>query len=411
MNECSDLSLFYKNIINNRKFSDKLGRYYTPIAIAEVLCKQLGKFENSLIADLGCGSGNLITGSLSVWGNCKYHAYDIDGVAIKKLDELSIDNLKSYQLDLIIEKLPESKYDAAISNPPYINLDKEKIIKYLDKDTFFEKRILDLNNIPAPLIFLSKALKCVKKGGKVGIILPNGILKNKVFSAIRKSVNESYTIKSVITLKPYTFDKTETYASILIIEKSKPQQENQISFYQLDNYKLTKLGEKPIRDNDYIFEWNIENIDPNCIKLNSFIENIFRGKYSSKYIKNNPSLKIFHTTNFEECNSKYVPLDFHVTKGNPKEYAQKGDIVIGRVGRNSFQKIKLVQNNYVQISDCIIVIRPIKKYTKYVYDLLKSDFAQNYLNSKSKGTGAKYITYQHILNMPADSLNGELNGI
>jgi len=63
-------------------------------------------------------------------------------------------------------------------------------------------------------------------------------------------------------------------------------------------------------------------------------------------------------------------------------------------------KIKIVRNNFIQISDSIIVIRPVENHTNLIYNYLKSDFGQEQLKVQSQGTGAKYITHNHILDLP-----------
>lgn len=400
MNECLNLSLFYDNQINNRKYSDKLGRYYTPIAVAEILCSQMGVFKNSLVLDLGCGTGNLILGSLKYWIDCQYHAYDIDNQALDQLANHNIKNVKSYNLDIVNLSTKLLNFDIAISNPPYIYLSKEKLLNNLDKNTELENEILKLNKIPAPLIFLTKAIRNVKKNGKIGIILPNGILTNQIYKSIRKILINSYHIESLIQLEPYVFEKTETHAHILIIKNSIPPHEYNLNFYSLKN---NNLANHEIKSNSQVL--NRLDFFPNTNyeyghKLGDFISSISRGRKSSKYIKSNPTCKIFHTTDFDKSNGKYISSVFTVKKPTSSNFAQKGDILIARVGRNFQKKVKIVQDNFIEISDSVIAIKPIKNHTDFIYRYLKSEFGQNQLSINSQGTGAKYITHSQIQNLP-----------
>jgi len=136
------------------------------------------------------------------------------------------------------------------------------------------------------------------------------------------------------------------------------------------------------------------------LKLGKYINSISRGRESSKFIKDNPSYKIFHTTDFGDSNNKYIPNQFAVKKPTLCNFAKKGDILIARVGRDFYKKIKIVRNNFIQISDSIIVIRPVENHTNLIYNYLKSDFGQEQLKVQSQGTGAKYITHNHILDLP-----------
>ncbi len=400
MNECIDISLFHKNQIHSRKFSDILGRYYTPITIAEILCEKLGVFENCSVLDLGCGSGNLIIGSLKYWNNCNYHAYDIDIKAINILKSLCLENIHFYNVDIVNENIDNKYFDIAITNPPYIYLSKEKISASLDKNTQLENEIFKLNKIPVPLIFLTKALKSVKTDGDIGIILPNGILTNQKYQTIRNILINSYQVTSIIRLEPYAFDKTETYAHILIIKNTKPLTEYNINFYLLKDYKLVDHQLKSNQEIDNRLDFRKGDVIRSELKLGKYINSISRGRESSKFIKDNPSYKIFHTTDFGDSNNKYIPNQFAVKKPTLCNFAKKGDILIARVGRDFYKKIKIVRNNFIQISDSIIVIRPVENHTNLIYNYLKSDFGQEQLKVQSQGTGAKYITHNHILDLP-----------
>lgn len=400
MNECVNLSLFYNNQINNRKYSDKLGRYYTPISIAEILCEKIGKYDNSLVLDLGCGSGNLILGSLKHWVDCHYHGYDIDIQALNQLKSLCLKNVTLYNLDIVNQCLSNNYFDITISNPPYIYLSKKKVYKYLDKNTDLENEILNLNKIPAPLIFLTKAIENTKKNGKIGIILPNGILTNQKYQSIRNILVSSYHIESIIQLEPYVFQKTETHAHILIIKNRKPEDEYKINFYFLEKNKLINHEIKSSLDISNRLDFIPLLAGQNIKKLGDFISSISRGRKSSRYIKDNPTCNIFHTTDFEKNSGAYVDNSYMISQLSNPYYAKKGDILIARVGRNFHKKVKIVRDGSVEVSDSVIVIRPIKNHTDLIYNYLTSDAGQEQLKIYSQGTGAKYITHNQIFSLP-----------
>lgn len=410
MNECANLSLFYQNQISTRKFSDKLGRYYTPISIAEILCAKMGKYENKLVLDLGCGSGNLILGSFKNWLDCHYYAYDIDIEALNQLKSLSLKNVFLYNLDIVNQNINLKNFDLVITNPPYIYFSKDKISKYLDGNTEFEKEILKLNKIPAPLIFLTKAIRNVKTKGKIGIILPNGILTNKKYQSIRNILMNSYHIETVIQLEPYVFEKTETHAHMLIINNIKIEKEYNISFYFLKNNKLINniIRSSTLLSNRLDFPSESKNMSLN--KLGNFISSISRGKKSSKFIKDNPSFNILHTTDFEKNIEKFIFNNFSKEKINLSSFATTGDILIARVGRNFQNKIKIVPNGLIEVSDSVIIIRPKKNFTEFIFNYLTSEIGQRQLIINSQGTGAKYITHQHILNLPIIDKMDKIDG-
>ena len=195
------------------------------------------------------------------------------------------------------------------------------------------------------------------------------------------------------------FEKTETYAHILIINNTKPQETHKISFSILKNNKLVNQDIKTNKDVSERLDF-YNTSQAGSMSLGDVIQSISRGNHSSKFIKNNPDCNIFHTTDFDDINAKYISNKFYTDEPRFAKYAQKGDVIIARVGRDFFKKIKVVRKNYLKISDSIIVIRPIKNKTDFIYSYLKSKQGQMQLKANSQGTGAKYITHSQILNLP-----------
>lgn len=393
------LDKLFNSQIHTRKYSDILGRYYTPYHVADMLCKSMGSFNKAKVVDLGCGTGNLIQASLNYWHECVYDAYDIDDIALNDIFNNNI-NLTTFNLDVIHNLLPFNMYDLGISNPPYTYFSNEKISRNKRTNSKFEEAIFRLNRIPAPLIFLNNLFYTVKEGGIIGIILPNGILVNEIYKKIRETLLSEYKILKIIQLESYVFEKTETHAHLLIIKNIKPKSKYVLQFLKLKNNELVEpylLKNISCTERlDYSFSTN--NLCNDNKKLNQYISKIFRGRKSSKTIKNFQT-KTFHTTNFKK-GEKYINATYCVEKTEDGKYAQKGDILIARVGRDFNEKIVIVNLNYIEISDSIIVIRPKKGKTNFIYNHLKSNLGQKFLKSFSQGTGAKYITHAHILNLP-----------
>lgn len=399
VNTSPTLNKLFNSQIHTRKYSDILGRYYTPFHVADILCKSMGCFNKVKVVDLGCGTGNLIQASLNYWNDCVYDAYDIDDIALSNVFNSNI-KLTTFNLDVIHNLLPANMYDLGISNPPYTYFSNKKISTIKNTKSKFEETIFQLNRIPAPLIFLNNLFHTVKRDGIIGIILPNGILVNKIYKKVRETLLNEYQVLKIIQLESYVFEKTETHAHLLIIRNIKPQSKYAIQFLKLKSNELVEpylLKSASCTERlDYSFSTN--NLSNENQKLNQYIAKIFRGKKSSKNIKDFQT-KTFHTTNFKK-EEKYIDTSYCVQKSDDGIYAQKGDILIARVGRHFNEKIAVVNSNYIEVSDSIIIIRPKKGKTNFIYKYLKSDFGQNFLRSFSQGTGAKYITHTHILNLP-----------
>lgn len=385
---------------NLRKYSDSLGRYYTPENIAFILCKIMGFHKNKKVLDLGCGTGNLIKQAEKNWVNCNYHAFDIDQQATDKMALIKNENITIFNMDIINNEIPKKEYDIGISNPPYTYLKIVKDYKEYYSTSSLKSTIYGCNRIPTPFIFLNKLIEAVKPDGIIGVIFPTGLLSNKTFRNIREILIKDFHIMKVIELEPYSFSGTETHAHIIIIKNSSNKNLNYpIQFYQLNDYKLTnpflRKSSSCLERLDYSYQKQIIPIKEDTIK--SLINKTFRGKKSSKEIKKS-NINVFHTTNFNEDNFE---IDTKFIQDTYSEYfAKAGDILLARVGRNFHKKIAIVKIGYVEVSDCVIVIRPKEGFTLAIANILKHPHSAELLISLSQGTGAKYITYQHLLSIP-----------
>ncbi|AZM39873.1 methyltransferase domain-containing protein [Acinetobacter baumannii] len=390
---------FVKEIIsslknsNVRKRSDSLGRYYTPKHISDLLAKSLGKIENAKILDLGCGTGSLIESVLEISNDSRFFGVDIDSVAINILKEKNLFNLTIIKNDILNLNLESNSFDVSISNPPYTYY---KLEDNFDHTFFSEAKFLKSYKIPSPFIFLDKMIKATKKNGTIGIILPNGILTNNKWRLIRNNLLKNLTIIEIIELPAHTFSETETVAHIVIMKNFKS-----ISNYNIKMKKIFKNGFIQEYDNSASDlenkKWIIDEKDFNSDKLSNHVEKLQRGSVNSKEIKDN-NLNVFHTKDFIKNDIK-VPKSFIVKVREKGVFAKSGDILISRVGRNHFEKIAVVENNYIEISDSIILIRPKENSKDFLINFLTSQNGKNRLKNCASGTSAKFLTYENILNL------------
>lgn len=392
--------IIYLENNNLRKYSDYLGRYYTPENIAFILCQLIGENKNKKVIDLGCGTGNLIKQAQKCWDNCTYHAFDIDKKAIEEFMLTKNDNITVFNLDIINNETPRQEYDIGISNPPYTYLKRLKEDKLYNSSSTLKNLIYDCKRIPTPFIFLNKLIDSVKPDGIIGVIFPTGLLSNKTYRNIRERLIKDFHILKIIELEPYSFAGTETHAHILIMKNTSNKKASYpIQFYQLANHDLVnpflRKSSNCMERLDYSYQKNLLINKGNTIK--DLINDIFRGEKSSKDIKKN-GMNVFHITDFND-NSLNIDYKF-IKKHNSKKFAKTGDILIARVGRNFHKKIAIVEREFIEVSDCVIVIRPKEGFSKALANILMHPSSKEILISLSQGTGAKYITYQHILSIP-----------
>lgn len=249
----------------------KKGQYFTPRHVIDMAVKMLSPKENEYIIDPACGSGGFLIhamryvgkkylkgrGTEAVTNYAKKYLFGIDfddkAVKIARAMMLIAGDGKSHILNLNslntrewkgddsaklharaemqkrlyefgdYEKDSENKddfkyfdFDILLSNPPFAGdvrqikdyeLAKKESGKYRDK---MERHIL----------FIERALQFIKPGGRIAIVLPQGVLNNTNMQYVREFLLNKTRLLAVVglhinTFKPHTGTKT----SVLFLQK------------------------------------------------------------------------------------------------------------------------------------------------------------------------------------------------
>lgn len=209
-----------------------MGKYYTPIDVAEVMARYLLELPGDNICDLCCGTGNLIISVLDIMerdkaiellANGNIYLYDIDATAMKICQAILINrygecakNVHIIQGDCLDADIHFPANSKVISNPPYGKQDSlaGQNIYSCAKTTkelyvaFMEKIIAE--KIPGVIItshsFLGgSTFKVLRKemnncGGKIFAFdnVPANIFKGKKFGIFNS--NEANSTRAAITV-------------------------------------------------------------------------------------------------------------------------------------------------------------------------------------------------------------------
>jgi len=242
----------------------KLGQFFTPKQIVDFMYDLVDFRPTWKVIDPACGEGVFILSALervcaTVCGididkkaieDChlnlndyegRYHLFHQDGLV-----EIETDNLflKTY-------------YDLVIGNPPF-NSSKYRIqdksilsrFEWGEKEETSESG-LQLNlfdEIPVKkkklrssqameVLFLERFIQFAKPGGKVAIILPEGVFANTSARYVRDYLVDNLTIKAIIGLPTDTFREFGTTAKtcILYLENKRPRKGNQVFVAAVDS--------------------------------------------------------------------------------------------------------------------------------------------------------------------------------
>lgn len=181
----------------------------------------------------------------------------------------------------IKKKIWKDSIDIILTNPPFGKkcvIDDKKILRNFKlgykwkktKDKWFQTEIIDDSRSP-DILFIERCLDLLKPGGRMAIILPDGVLGNDGMEYVRQFILDNAYIIAVIDCPVESFlPSTDTKTSLLILKKKKDTGLNQTfdvfmsiasacghdrrgkEIYKRDNKGeiLYKDGE-PIMDNDF----------------------------------------------------------------------------------------------------------------------------------------------------------------
>lgn len=386
---------------------DELGCYYTQSQVSELLVSQLSYPTPERILDLGAGHGALLKAVKDRWPQAMIHAIEINHQDHFNLTRIfpSIQSLHLNGLDSqLAERMgiePEA-IDVAVCNPPYL------YFKNCDKyQSLFSSASLPncrkLSNLTTDLLFLAQNLRLLRKGGELGIILPDGLLTNKSFRLLREDLLTNHQIFGIIQLPEKVFSHTEARTHILLIRRSGAAvDEIPVHCADADGAIIATINVKAeslLERMDFQFwRWRLNRpIVSKQVSLANIGADIIRGRFSKKHYES-LQLSYFHTSRFP---SSAIAID--LSSETPLEsgvIASKGDILLARVGKRCIGKVSIVAGGQEPITDCVYRIRVPLEFQQKVFESLADESGQLWLKAYAHGVCAQVISKIDLLNFP-----------
>jgi len=231
-------------------FRGPLGQFFTPREIIDFMIGVVDPKDNETILYPGCGSGGFLIGAMrKVWSDLheKYIQGKIDDLeeqkksyAENKLFGMDINErlawvakmnmvfhgdghggiVHSNALTIITRNKPlvTQKYDVVLTNPPFGS--KINDPKILSDARFKEMSRTKLTEV----LFLALCINLLKPYGRLGIVLPDGILTNSSLKFVRDYIKKETIVKAVVSLPQETFMPygSGVKTSLLFLEKKNP---------------------------------------------------------------------------------------------------------------------------------------------------------------------------------------------
>lgn len=365
------------------------------------------------------------------------------------------------------DNINNNQYDYVITNPPFGVKIKDKDILKLYKELIPNK--IPKDGINGEILFVERCINLLKDDGKLGILIPDGLINNKTTKYVRDYITRELEVDAIISLPDRTFKSANANAvtSILFGTKRK-EKKNKYIFMALAEeigFERKTKNAKQIKQNDLV---NIEkiyknyllNIDfynkstnDNIIQL-STSPNIFLIKneflkdkridatyyYSTYLYKKSFSRKMIKLEKYAKITKRYLEqiedeipyVEFssilpsvglitshkditNETRPNRAKYLIKtNDIICARM-RDSETNIAIVPSSYNETlaTNGFVVLNPIPPMTvECLYYLLRSNTNLNQVRWKASGIIMPTIDENEYLKnwVPELSVN-EINDI
>ena len=319
-------------------FKGKMGQYFTPRNIVDFCVKMLFIKQNERVLDPACGSGGFLLHAMdlirkeaesnyddekeiySYWHDfasknlfgieineqiarvCKMNMIIHDDGHTNIISADSLDNIEKHTK--INSQFKKGNFDIILTNPPF----GAKVL--INEKKYLKDYQLGLNNgkeraaQSTEVLFIERCFEYLKEGGRMAIVLPDGILTNATLQYVRDFIMNNFKINAIVSIPQTAFSHygAGVKCSLLFLTKSTKNKEDYDIFMAQAEYVGYDATGREIEQNDLneIFN-NYKNfIEKKNFKLN---DKCFLIKFNS--IKSNKRIDAGFNKNPYNLLSKY----------------------------------------------------------------------------------------------------------
>ena len=150
----------------------------------------------------------------------------------------------------------------------------DKILNCFSAETKI-KTFEDYNKVSRDILFIERNLDFLKDGGRMAIVLPQGIFNNTTDSNVRKFIMERARILAVVGLNDNTFKPhTGTKTSVLFVQKWDENEQSETYNPKQDDYEIfMAVSQNSGKDNSGNEIWELdEKGEPNLGEYRHLIQ-------------------------------------------------------------------------------------------------------------------------------------------
>lgn len=216
-------------------FRGKMGQFFTPREIIRFCVQMLNPTKNDLVLDPAAGSGGFLLNTLDDVRKYAEERYDVNeawqhwhnfaqhnlyGIEINDqiarvckmnmiihddghTNVISTDSLRNFDdIQNIHKGFKKDNFDIILTNPPFGAEIKSTEHNYLPNFDLGEGK----KNQKTEILFIERCIDFVKpKTGRIGIVLPDGILTNSSLQYVRDYILQRCQILAIVSLPQFTF--------------------------------------------------------------------------------------------------------------------------------------------------------------------------------------------------------------
>jgi len=216
-------------------FKGKMGQFFTPREIIRFAVEMLNPTKDDLVLDPAAGSGGFLLNTMDnvrefaeenydereAWRHWHDFAqHNLFGIEINDqiarickmnmiihddghTNVISTDALQDFkEINDIHRRFKKDHFDIVLTNPPFGATVKKTEKDYLDNYELGKNKKTQKSEI----LFIEKVIDFVKPGtGRIGIVLPDGILSNSSLQFVRDLIMERCRILAVVSLPQFAF--------------------------------------------------------------------------------------------------------------------------------------------------------------------------------------------------------------
>jgi len=256
------------------------GQFFTPRNVVQMMIDVLSPREGERIIDPACGSGGFLAYTVKYLKTNNINDYYLAGIDkdafLSKIAKIYLSLLGNEEYHIYCENSLEvpskwkhetqqniglNSFDVVLTNPPFGAkipvVGKELLKQYRlghkwEKHTSWTETKTILNSQPPQILFIERCLQLLKEGGRLGIVLPEGLFGNPTDRYIWEYISSVASIIGIVSLSQETFQpSTHTKTSVLFLRK-KAEKPKSIFMAIANNVGHNKNG-KPV------YKLNVEN--------------------------------------------------------------------------------------------------------------------------------------------------------